>query len=141
MERKHYTIILSKLFLFATFLCAVLLLGCTETKPKQKPNIIFAFGDDWSWPHASIAYDMSIPGSDNVIKTPNFDRIARQGVLFKNAFCSAPSCGPSRSAILTGRNMWQLETGANLRGIFPNKFGVYTDALEEEGYQVGHIDK
>jgi len=120
--------------------------GCTvgggsNNVPKKKPNILFAFGDDWSWPHASIAYDMSIPGSDSVVKTPNFDRVARQGVLFKNAFCSAPSCGPSRSAILTGRNMWQLETAANLRGIFPNKFGVYTDALEEIGYHVGHIDK
>ena len=33
------------------------------------------------------------------------------------------------------------ETGANLRGVFPNKFGVYTDALEEAGYHVGYIDK
>ena len=119
----------------------VILFGCIVNKPKKQPNIIFALADDWSWPHTSIAYEMSLPGSDRVIKTPNFDRIAREGVLFKNAFCSAPSCGPSRSAILTGRNMWQLETGANLRGIFPNKFGVYTDALEEAGYHVGHIDK
>ena len=85
-------------------MATVILFGCIVNKPKKQPNIIFALGDDWSWPHASIAYEMSIPGSDRVIKTPNFDRIAREGVLFKNAFCSAPSCGPSRSAILTGRN-------------------------------------
>ena len=129
------------LLIFIFLIETIILFGCTENKSIQQPNILFALGDDWSWPHASIAYEMSIPGSDNVIKTPNFDRIARGGVLFKNAFCSAPSCGPSRSAILTGRNMWQLETGANLRGVFPNKFGVYTDALEEAGYHVGHIDK
>ena len=129
------------LLIFIFLIETIILFGCTENKSIQQPNILFALGDDWSWPHASIAYEMSIPGSDNVIKTPNFDRIARGGVLFKNAFCSAPSCGPSRSSILTGRNMWQLETGANLRGIFPNKFGVYTDALEEAGYHVGHIDK
>jgi arylsulfatase A-like enzyme len=129
------------LLIFILLIKTVILFGCKENKSIQQPNILFALGDDWSWPHASIAYEMSIPGSDNVIKTPNFDRIARSGVLFKNAFCSAPSCGPSRSAILTGRNMWELETGANLRGVFPNKFGVYTDALEEAGYHVGHIDK
>jgi len=115
--------------------------GARGSVPKKKPNILFAFGDDWSWPHASIAYHLSIPGSDSVVKTPNFDRVARQGVLFKNAFCSAPSCGPSRSAICTGRNMWQLESAANLRGIFPNKFGVYTDALKEVSYHVGHMLK
>ena len=129
------------LLIFILLIETVILFGCKENKSIQQPNILFALGDDWSWPHASIAYEMSIPGSDNVIKTPNFDRIAREGVLFKNAFCSAPSCGPSRSAILTGRNMWELETGANLRGVFPNKFGVYTDALEEAGYHVGHIEK
>ena len=129
------------LLIYIFLIETVILFGCKENKSIQQPNILFALGDDWSWPHASIAYEMSIPGSDNVIKTPNFDRIAREGILFKNAFCSAPSCGPSRSAILTGRNMWQLETGANLRGVFPNKFGVYTDALEEAGYHVGHIDK
>ena len=129
------------LLIFIILVETVILFGCKDNKSIKQPNILFALGDDWSWPHASIAYEMSIPGSDNVIKTPNFDRIARGGILFKNAFCSAPSCGPSRSAILTGRNMWQLETGANLRGVFPNKFGVYTDALEEAGYHVGYIDK
>jgi len=62
---------------------------------KKKPNILFALADDWSWPHASIAADMGVMGSDQVIKTPTFDKIARQGVLLKNSFCSAPSCGPS----------------------------------------------
>jgi arylsulfatase A-like enzyme len=83
---------------------------------------------------------MGVLDSDPVIKTPTFDKIARQGVLFKNAFCSAPSCGPSRAAMLTGRHMWQLETAANLGGLFPNKFIPYTDALQEAGYHVGYID-
>ena len=37
--------------------------------------------------------------------------------------------------------MWELETAANLRGVFPNKFIPYTDALEKAGYHVGYIDK
>lgn len=105
------------------------------------PNILFAIADDWSWPHASIAYQMHINGSDSVIRTPVFDRIAREGILFTNAFCCAPSCSPSRSAILTGRNIWQLETAANLRGILPTKFKTYPDILEESGYYVGYTGK
>ncbi len=109
--------------------------------PNRHPNILFALADDWSWPHTSIAYALGIPGGDSVVKTPVFDRIAREGVLFANAYCSAPSCSPSRSSILTGRHMWQLETAANLRGILPAKFGVYPNALDEIGYHIGFIDK
>jgi len=109
--------------------------------PNQHPNIVFALADDWSWPHASIAHAMGIPGSDSVVKTPVFDRIARAGVLFTNAYCSAPSCSPSRSSILTGRFLWQLETAANLRGVLPAQFGVYPEALEAAGYHVGFVDK
>ena len=109
--------------------------------PKRHPNIVFALADDWSWPHTSIAHALGIPGSDSVVKTPVFDRVAREGVLFTNAYCSAPSCSPSRSSILTGRPVWELETAANLRGVLPAKFGVYPDALEEIGYHVGFMDK
>ncbi len=108
---------------------------------KPRPNILFAFADDWSWPHASIAHALGVPGSDAVIKTPVFDRIAREGVLFTNAYCCAPSCSPSRSSILTGRFLWQLETAANLRGVLPTEFGVYPEALEEAGYHVGFTGK
>jgi N-sulfoglucosamine sulfohydrolase len=66
---------------------------------KNRPNILFCLADDWSWPHAGIA-------GDKVVKTPTFDRVAREGVLFKNAFVSAPSCTPSRGAMLTGQWHW-----------------------------------
>jgi arylsulfatase A-like enzyme len=107
----------------------------------NRPNILFAFADDWSWPHASIAYKMSVRGSDSVIQTPVFDRVASEGILFLNAFCSAPTCSPSRSAVLTGRYMWQLETAANLRGELPSKFDVYPDLLKKAGYHIGSMEK
>jgi uncharacterized sulfatase len=65
-----------------------------ETAP-QRPNILFCLSDDQSYPHAS-AY------GEPVIKTPVFDRVAGEGVLFTHAFAAAPSCTPSRSGILTG---------------------------------------
>jgi len=101
---------------------------------KNRPNILFCLADDWSWPHASIA-------GDKVVKTPTFDRVARQGVLFENAFVSSPSCTPSRGAILTGQWHWRLEEGGNLCGSLQAKFAVYPDLLEEAGYHVGFTRK
>jgi hypothetical protein len=71
-------------------------LAALGRESKKRPNILFCLADDWSWPHASIA-------GDKVVKTPTFDRVAREGVLFENAFVSSPSCTPSRGAILTGQ--------------------------------------
>ena len=104
-----------------------------EDAPDSRPNILFAIADDWGW-HAGIY-------GDPVVKTPTFDRIAREGVLFNHAFISSPSCTPSRSAILTGQWHWRLEEGGNLWGTFPKKHPVYTDILEENGYFVGYTRK
>jgi len=100
----------------------------------QRPNILLCIADDWAWPHASIY-------GDPVVRTPTFDRIARQGVLFTNAFCAAPSCTPSRAAILTGQAPHRLAEGGNLWGFLPARFPVYTDLLEEAGYFVGFTRK
>jgi uncharacterized sulfatase len=99
-----------------------------------RPNILFCISDDQSWLHAG-AY------GDNVVRTPNFDRIARQGVLFTHAFSAATSCTASRSAILTGQEIWRLEEGGLLMGTLPSKFDVYTDMLEAAGYHVGYVHK
>lgn len=101
---------------------------------SDRPNILFCIADDWSWPHAG-AY------GDKVVKTPVFDRIAAEGVLFTRAFCAAPSCTPSRAAILTGQMPHRLEAGGNLWGFLPGKFPVYPDLLEQSGYHVGHQGK
>ena len=61
----------------------------------ERPNIFVAISDDVSFPHAS-AY------GSKMVRTPAFDRIAREGVLFQNAFCPAPGCSPSRAAAPDG---------------------------------------
>src|SRR3546814_15233634 len=72
------------------------------------------------------------------INTPNFDRIAKNGLLFRNAYTPNAKCAPSRSVILTGRNSWQLEAAANHWPFFPEKFRVFTEVLSENGYHVGY---
>ncbi len=106
----------------------------TTTGAARRPNILFCLADDWMWPHASVA-------GDTVVKTPTFDRVAREGVLFTNAFVAAPSCSASRAAILTGQWHWRLEQGVNLYGTLPAKFDVYPDLLEAAGYHVGFTRK
>lgn len=100
----------------------------------SRPNILVIMADDWSYPHAGVY-------GDKVVKTPNFDRVAREGALFTNAYCAAASCTPSRASILTGRPVHQLEEGGNLHGFLPAKFDVYPDLLEQSGYVVGHTRK
>lgn len=78
-------------------------------KRDPRPNILVFNADDWSWEHSSF---LGCPD----VKTPNFDRICREGVCFTNAHVSSPSCSPSRAALLTGRNFWELGTAADLRG-------------------------
>jgi N-sulfoglucosamine sulfohydrolase len=118
--------------LLAASLFGVMPLSAAEgtPQPPRRPNILFCIADDWSWPHAG-AY------GDHVVKTPNFDRVAREGALFTHAFCAAPSCSPSRAAILTGQAPHRLAEGGNLWGFLPKRFAVYPELLEAAGYVVG----
>ena len=108
----------------------------TDKRPvaDKKTNILFVISDDQSYPHAS-AY-----GTTGV-KTPAFDRIAREGVLFTNAFSASPGCSPSRAAILTGKNCWQLEEAGTHASSFAATFRTYPDRLEEAGYYIGFTGK
>jgi len=108
--------------------------GKAQKAAANRPNILFCLADDWAWPHAG-AY------GDKVVKTPVFDRVASEGVLFNYAFSAAPSCTPSRGAILTGQAPHRLEEGGNLHSFLPKKFPVYPDLLERAGYAVGYTRK
>jgi arylsulfatase A-like enzyme len=99
-------------------------------KADERPNILFCIADDWSWPHAGVA-------GDPVVRTPTFDAVAREGVLFTNAFCASPSCTPSRGGILTGQAVHRLKEGGNLWSTLRTEFQVYPDLLEQAGYVVG----
>ena len=101
---------------------------------QDRPNIVFVIADDWSSPHANVH-------GDRVVRTPNFDRVAREGVLFTRAYCASPSCTPSRGAILTGQAVHRLENGGNLWSILPGRFAAYPDLLESSGYAVGFKGK
>lgn len=118
------------------FLAIALIIHCglLSAAADSRPNILFCLSDDQSWPHAS-AY------GEPVIKTPVFDRVAREGALFTQAYCAAPSCTPSRSAILTGQDIWRLGEGGQLFGTLRASDPTYTDLLAASGYHVGYSQK
>src|SRR3954464_811099 len=113
-------------------------LHADQPRPKDagvaRPNILFAVADDWSYGHAG-AYGC------RWVRTPGFDRVARDGVLFTHAYTPNAKCAPSRACILTGRNSWQLEAACNHICFFPPKFKTYAEALSEHGYFVGKTTK
>ena len=99
----------------------------------RRPNILFAIADDWGL-HAS-AY------GTRWVKTPAFDRVAREGILFNNAYTPNAKCAPSRACLLTGRNSWQLKAAANHIPYFPPEFKGWGEVLAEKGWFVGHTQK
>ena len=104
----------------------------------ERPNILFAFADDWGR-HASAYAKTDGAGTENdVIQTPNFDTLAQSGVLFKNAFVNAPSCTPCRSSILSGQHFWRTNTGAILQGaVWDDSIPAWPLILKDSGYHIG----
>lgn len=129
-----------KLSLRAILTVFFVALFCSRAGAKEppisddRPNILIAVADDWSQGHSGVE---GCPW----ISTPAFDRIARDGILFTRAYTPNAKCSPSRAAILTGRNPWQLGAAANHNCIFPPEFETFPEALGKAGYFVGMTTK
>ncbi|MDR1383500.1 MAG: sulfatase [Planctomycetaceae bacterium] len=100
----------------------------------DRPNILICMADDASYPYFGA-------NGNTWVKTPGFDRVAREGIRFTHAYTPNAKCAPSRSCILTGRNPWQLEEAANHIPYFPAKFMTYPESLAKHGYFVGMTQK
>ena len=111
----------------------------TLAKP---PNILFLFADDWGR-YASIYSEVNGKGGINdVVRTPNFDKIAKQGVLFRHAHVNAPSCTPCRSSLLSGQYFWRTGRGAILQGaVWDESIPSYPLLLRDAGYHIGKTYK
>ncbi|MBM1105204.1 sulfatase [Aurantibacter crassamenti] len=100
----------------------------------KRPNIVFMIADDWSFPHAGVY-------GDNMVRTPVFDQLAKEGALFENAYCAAPSCAPSRASILLSKYPHQMESAGNLWSVIPKKFPNWVSILRNAGYHSGKSRK
>ncbi|MEM6319970.1 MAG: sulfatase [Bacteroidota bacterium] len=121
------------------FACLILLLtwsACQspmEEVPKKRPNILFIMSDDHAY-QAISAY------SGHLIKTPNIDRIANEGMLFTNACVTNSICAPSRAVILTGKHS---HLNGKIDNIFPFDTTniTFPQLLQNAGYQTAMFGK
>ena len=108
----------------------------------DRPNILFCFADDWGRYASAYAKVDGKPSPNEVVKTPNIDRIANEGVLFRQAFVNAPSCTPCRSALLSGRYFFNTGRGAILNGaVWDAKIPSWPLLLKDSGYHIGETYK
>ena len=131
-------------FLLPTWIALALTMNAPA---EQRPNVLFCFSDDWGR-YASIYRDPARPSLNDVINTPALDAIGRSGVVFNNAFVSAPSCTPSRAAVVTGMPFYRCGTNAFLRcreyGKAADPYKAlpgFSELLVRGGYHVMHWGK
>lgn len=100
--------------------------GFAKISAQSTPNIIFIIADDVSWD------DIGTYGNTK-IKTPNLDKLAKDGIKFTNMYLTASSCSPSRTSILTGR--YPHNTGAaELHTPLPAHLKFFPELLKQKGY-------
>ena len=113
--------------------CVAFGLSNVAQAAEERPNILFIFTDD----HASHA--MSCYGS-KINKTPNLDRIANDGMVFRNTFCTNSICGPSRAVILTGKHS-HINGFRQNGNTFDGSQQTFPKLLRKVGYQTAIIGK
>ena len=116
------------------FLCLAVLPALCSAAEGTRPNILLILTDDWGKGDAG-AY------GSTWIKTPSFDKLAREGLRFDQAYTPNAKCAPSRACVLTGRNPWQLKEAGNHGGFFPPEFKTYPEVLASHGYFTGMTGK
>ncbi|MEM7143803.1 MAG: sulfatase [Verrucomicrobiota bacterium] len=134
MPLHHLTVVAFCAFVALTQFISPAAANPNSSESDSRPNILFCISDDQSYNHTGA-------NGDPVVQTPAFDRIAREGLRFTHAFCDAPTCGPSRSAILTGQHIWRLEEAGNIHSTLPAKFRTYPALLRKAGYAIGATGK
>lgn len=99
----------------------------------NRPNIIFYFSDQQRWDTLGC-YGQSL----NV--TPNLDRLAKEGVLFENAFTCQPVCGPARACLQSGKYATQIGCHRNALAL-PQNIKTLADYFHEAGYDTAYVGK
>jgi N-sulfoglucosamine sulfohydrolase len=119
-----------------------MLLSAALAGAAERPNVLILFADDMGRFLSSYAKADGAGSMSDVIRTPNIDRLAREGVVFRNAFVNAPSCTPCRSSFLSGQHFWRTGRGAILQGaVWDEQIPTFPLLLRDAGYHLGKMYK
>ena len=121
----------SKLLVFCALLTFPALAHAQEG--RKKPNVIVIITDDQRWNAMSLA-------GHKYLKTPNIDRLGKEGVWFKNAFCTTSLCSPSRASILSGVYAHRHGVVNNFTE-YPVNLASFPRVLQMLGYLTAYIGK
>src|SRR5882724_5996757 len=116
--------------------CAVILIGFViEQVPaaEKQPNVVFVLTDDQRWDTISL-------NERSQVKTPNIDRLGKEGIFFRNAFCTTSLCSPSRASILSGLYAHAHCVSNNFTE-YPDAMPTWPRALQASGYRTAYIGK
>ena len=146
LENLNAMKIFIRSLVFAVCLLMTSILTLPETQGAEdvlkRPNIVFAFADDWGRYASAYGKEEKGRGPNAIIKTPNFDRVAKDGVLFTNAFVTSPSCTPCRSSLLSGQYFFRTGMGAILSGAkWDPNIPSFPLLLKDSGYHIGQTYK
>ena len=123
--------------LISVLLCYISILnfgcGVVKDEPVSQPNILFIMTDDHGY-QAISAYD------ETYINTPNLDRLADEGIIFRNSFVTNSICGPSRAVMLTGKHS-HINGMKNNSTKFDGSQQTFPKLLQKAGYQTAIVGK
>ncbi|HEX3869962.1 MAG TPA: sulfatase-like hydrolase/transferase, partial [Pirellulales bacterium] len=133
---------MKRLIVLAALICCALVPSKARAAEKPKrPNFLFIYTDDQRWDAMGVVQrEHGEHARFPWFKTPNMDRLASEGVRFRNAFVTMSLCAPSRAAFLTGR--YNHCNGVSNNGTpFPEDNVTYASLLGDAGYVTGYFGK
>ena len=120
--------------------------GSPDLYESDRPNIILYIVDDMGWQDTSVPFHSSRTPFNALYRTPNMERLARQGLLFTQAYAASPVCTPTRASIMTGRNPartritnWTLRNSRDAQETGPKNYPLRSPAWDFDGLQPGDV--
>src|SRR4051812_43826461 len=117
----------------ATLILPIAFAAPSSAADPPQPNVVFVLCDDLRWDCLGVA-------GHPYLKTPNIDRLAKEGVHFKNAFCTTSLCSPSRATILSGLYAHSHKVLDNFTE-YPVTLPSFPVQLQKAGYETAYIGK
>ncbi|MBJ2175974.1 sulfatase [Aureibaculum sp. A20] len=127
--------ILKIIFIVTIIISCKTTVKTSHDEEERKPNIVFIVVDDLGYS------DVGYMNQKEDIQTPNIDKLAKDGMVFTDAYAAAPVCSPTRASIITGKSPAALKLTCHIPGMGMEKYlkKLNTDKKLKEGFFIDHL--